>query len=141
MDDGLFFVPRARSFARPRRPGNSRAPAAIAQCALDMPSLEAQLQDLVGQLTPHQDELIAHQVAWKAVKELVNGHWPDVKVHLFGEWCIAGMGMVHWCIIRSAMKDPVEADVPAVVARSVGNMYWLTVQRFGGCRTKPRTVY
>ncbi|GIL83276.1 hypothetical protein Vretimale_11362 [Volvox reticuliferus] len=69
---------------RERKPGNSRAPAVIAQCIADKPALEEQLHSLVRQLTPGEEELAAHQVALTAVKELVEGHWPHVKVHLFG---------------------------------------------------------
>ncbi|GLC48346.1 hypothetical protein PLESTB_000086200 [Pleodorina starrii] len=69
---------------RERKPGNSRAPAVVAQCVAEMPSLEEQLQNLVRQLTPGQDELAAHQAALTAVSKLVGSRWPAVKVHLFG---------------------------------------------------------
>ncbi|GFR49068.1 hypothetical protein Agub_g11094, partial [Astrephomene gubernaculifera] len=79
---------------RERKSGNSRAPAAVAQCAAEVAALDEQLRNLVQQLTPGAEELEAHQTALHAVRQLVEARWPDVKVHLFGSaangLCIAG---------------------------------------------------
>ncbi|GIL52912.1 hypothetical protein Vafri_8659 [Volvox africanus] len=90
---------------RERKPGNSRAPAVIAHCVTDMSALEEQLQSLVRQLTPGEDDLAAHQVALTAVKELVEGHWPHVKVHLFGS---AANGL----IIAGSNEIDITIEVP-----------------------------
>ncbi len=62
-----------------------RAPALVAHCAAPFAALDAQLHQLVGRLTPSQEELAAYDRALQEVSELVAGRWPDAKVHLFGE--------------------------------------------------------
>lgn len=73
-----------------------RAPALVAHCAAPLAALDAQLHQLVGRLTPSQEELAAYDTALQEVSELVACRWPDAKVHLFGK--SQGFGSVHaWC--------------------------------------------
>ncbi|KXZ54605.1 hypothetical protein GPECTOR_4g670 [Gonium pectorale] len=99
--------PRAQE-QRERKPGNARAPTAVAQCAAQVPELDAQLRALAERLAPGEEELAAHQLAFEAVRSLVASSWPEVKVYLFGS---AANGLS----IAGANSIDVTLEVPGMV--------------------------